>query len=688
LVLVLATVLSVTAVIVTGVPAKAVDDSNIILGTDGKITRAQWLHDLVYVFGMAVEEESLPDNYFADLDQSHKYYEDILLAVEYGVVDVEVGGLLNPDAFVTRAYAATTLNFCLGYQLSEEESYTFSDSADCTDPASAQIALNRGWFALAEGKFAPETLVTEKEVEAMMDDATAVLEGQIVDAGYESKYEFAEDVTVIPEETVVTKDEDGKLRIPHCPVDLLVGDKIAVYFNGIPSFYKITVLSFRDTVTVLEVEDLESDQALKDVDAQGVLTTDAMEIVAAEGVDVTVEDDTSAVSTYSVKKVKNISAELPVSFGGITGKVSAKIKNPYIDYYVKSNKVYVALCGETEVKYGISGSLAGAAGLSKGLPLFTCNVGGIGSIDVTVNVDFAGSASGTVTGFLIAGVEVEKGVGVRAVKNFTQKEYYTSVEGETRVGLRASLGITDIPVIKAYVYAEVGVKANFSKKTYQDESTPKTCTHFAAYLFASYGASASAKFGIWSVSESITHTIYDANNSPVRIVNHYEDGNLVPKCTRGTTYPNYFTTASSRWSGCGWTSSNGAYALNADGTPFKLYNYTLNTANEATITKYNGNAWTVHIPSELDGYKVVAIGSNAFQNKSLRSVTIPDSVTSIGNCAFESCINLREVTLSKNLTKLGYRAFAYTALTRIEIPKFLDEATISGYYTYEFKEGD
>ena len=57
-----------------------------------------------------------------------------------GVIDIEAGENLYPDEIVTRDFAASTLNFCLGYQL-EDATYSFSDSESVTDADSAQIAI-------------------------------------------------------------------------------------------------------------------------------------------------------------------------------------------------------------------------------------------------------------------------------------------------------------------------------------------------------------------------------------------------------------------------------------------------------------------------------------------------------------------------------------------------------------------
>ena len=54
-----------------------------------------------------------------------------------------------------------------------------------------------------------------------------------------------------------------------------------------------------------------------------------------------------------------------------------------------------------------------------------------------------------------------------------------------------------------------------------------------------------------------------------------------------------------------------------------------------TITGYNCPGGAVVIPATIDGMPVVGIGDEAFYNcTGLTSVTIPDSVTSIGDEAF------------------------------------------------------
>ena len=79
---------------------------------------------------------------------------------------------------------------------------------------------------------------------------------------------------------------------------------------------------------------------------------------------------------------------------------------------------------------------------------------------------------------------------------------------------------------------------------------------------------------------------------------------------------------------------------------------------------------------------VTSIGGDAFWGcTSLTSVTIPDSVTSISSDTFASCTSLTSVTIPSSVTSIGWSAFAYcTSLTSVTIP---DSVTSIGRYAFE-----
>ena len=75
----------------------------------------------------------------------------------------------------------------------------------------------------------------------------------------------------------------------------------------------------------------------------------------------------------------------------------------------------------------------------------------------------------------------------------------------------------------------------------------------------------------------------------------------------------------------------------------------------------------LNIPAEIDGVPVAFIAQDAFADSQLTSVTIPNSVISIGPRAFRNN-QLTSVTIGNNVTTIGSRAFDINQLTSVTIP--------------------
>jgi hypothetical protein len=98
--------------------------------------------------------------------------------------------------------------------------------------------------------------------------------------------------------------------------------------------------------------------------------------------------------------------------------------------------------------------------------------------------------------------------------------------------------------------------------------------------------------------------------------------------------------------------------------------FTFTTNDEQiTITGYTGTGGAVTIPSATNGYPVVGIGQDAFLNAEVASVTIPDSVTSIGYGAFGMCSSLATVIIPNSVTNIAaYAFFRCASLVSVTIP--------------------
>lgn len=92
-----------------------------------------------------------------------------------------------------------------------------------------------------------------------------------------------------------------------------------------------------------------------------------------------------------------------------------------------------------------------------------------------------------------------------------------------------------------------------------------------------------------------------------------------------------------------------------------LFNYTLNDDEQSyTITRNeNSLSGDIVIPYEYDGLPITAIGDyGVYFAPHVISITIPNSVTSIGENAFTDCIGLINITIPDSVISIGHSAFA------------------------------
>lgn len=119
-----------------------------------------------------------------------------------------------------------------------------------------------------------------------------------------------------------------------------------------------------------------------------------------------------------------------------------------------------------------------------------------------------------------------------------------------------------------------------------------------------------------------------------------------------------------------------------------------NEPDEIEITKYIGGYDEIEVPAYIDGIPVTRIGNEAFRElhdfddsspddyyydwhnssekdhliktRRKKSISLPGTLKSIGNCAFADCINLERISLPDSIVNVEYGAFVGTGVKYVK----------------------
>ena len=95
----------------------------------------------------------------------------------------------------------------------------------------------------------------------------------------------------------------------------------------------------------------------------------------------------------------------------------------------------------------------------------------------------------------------------------------------------------------------------------------------------------------------------------------------------------------------------------SDGPVNNAYDYIVKDDHTVEITGYNGNNADLEIPSQIGEYTVTSIGNEAFcRNNTIDSITLPDTITSIGEYAFYYS-DLKSIDIGNGVEIIGRNAF-------------------------------
>lgn len=140
----------------------------------------------------------------------------------------------------------------------------------------------------------------------------------------------------------------------------------------------------------------------------------------------------------------------------------------------------------------------------------------------------------------------------------------------------------------------------------------------------------------------------------------------------------------------GMATSSVSYSYDANQMPrLSFYNGATSKAKKTLVSIILPNSLTSiepyafrvceNLKSIYVGNSITSIGTEAFEGcYGLTTVTMGNSVTTIGEDAFAYCYELKNLTLSENLTYIGIDAFRYSIVEKVVFPQSL--TTITGAF--------
>lgn len=507
------------------------------------VTRGEWIHSLVTGFSMSASEDSEIKEYYTDL-ADYEYGAEITLAANFGVFDV-LGTEFHPDAYVTRDFAAHTMNFCLGYP--NDATITYKDVDAVYYDGDAQIALNMGWFKAENNEFRPSMYVTTAESALAYADMEEAALATIIDENHVNTIEYKDGVIQITDASKIElaySDYYGgeELSVYGSKNGLEDGQIVVFSIDGIEMIRKIVnTTGIGDDVQCYLVEAVD-EEVIKDCDVEGYATVDYDSIeVLADGLSVDISEEGTVEQKYNaglgVKasssgnldlKYTKISLEGKIPMGNSEMTIKGSIKNIKIPYAIdinglSINRFYVGFNADAEIsaEYSLFELCE-----PKEKELIRVPISGSTALGVNLVVSALVSVSGEISleySFQYeSGIEYTKSGGWRTIRNFTGRNLKLKAKVEEKLGIKAALALTIAGKDVGQLYLQVGEKGSITAAV-QTDNPHLDCT-FQAYLFGEFGA----KIQLTSkIKFTASYEFWNKNNSPIRIKLQIKNGEII-----------------------------------------------------------------------------------------------------------------------------------------------------------------
>ncbi len=273
----------------------------------------------------------------------------------------------------------------------------------------------------------------------------------MIDENYDNKYEFAEDIVVIPEGTSVSIDEDKTVTIYDTSVQIPKGSRFAVFDHDFPLIFTAQNVTVGETEVVVQTTSADTTDAVESVDAQGVIDIDLKEAKAADGGSIVYIEGGTAAANYQdgikyyslikaqTKEIRAINFPKVINIGDVEVKFTVTISDQKLEYKLDSDSQqrYVVYSGHAAVGVTANADALKLLDAPKEVPIAEISVAGIGSVGVYAVANLDGSITTNFGADFRVGVEKEQGQ-YRLIRSFTKEMSTLDAQVNLNLGIRAS----------------------------------------------------------------------------------------------------------------------------------------------------------------------------------------------------------------------------------------------------------
>ena len=514
-------------------------------------TRGEWIQKLVDAVGYP-DNASQRDEVFNDIANS-EYKDAIETAFTYGLI--EKSETFQPEQPATREFAAITAVRALGYLSGEE--INCKDASEITYKKEVFLAVDTGLMNLEQNNFYPKRALNEKEAKQIITKMIEIFGSTDAQGDTPEGYDFKDGVTTL-DDSIEYKDENGVLTIKKTDdvKDLKEG---AIIVIGYENAYKVESIKENGNNLEITYEKPELSEFLDSMNVGGQAPLDFSRFQPAEGVQVNYNSAANGIQTYGAM---DDFFDVPENNVGINGSVqlsgeidlgdnwsidySLETSMPTVGYKfdvdfdnfkpnVKNAYIKVQESTDLNVGFGKGTEITGPDSficenkIEKRIKLGEVPVVGVYGVGIIVEVNLVMSAEGK--------FEVEYNssgtFGVQVLNNkprnisAIQNSISAGLSGSVTVGPQIELGAQLFGCNLISFSAEAGGKASGYIKA---RSTGLVCADVTLCLYAELNAFEYSVLDDW-LDIGMTFTIWDENNSPLKISKHYENMQAVPECT-------------------------------------------------------------------------------------------------------------------------------------------------------------